>query len=337
MCCQPIFWCRYCQCLHCCHSWRWCRFYEKEFQRFIITRDLNFNTGMACLARPVTCEHDSHIDERLLDMFGRPEESVGGYPLLVCGCELVELPVDRVYRPMVLSLFCDDETVLLSPTVVWTIDDILADYDLEVPLPSPTFMEDRMEISRLLANPVVLQLTTRVPDFNLSEWVDAHDTVTVVVDWVLIVRVDVAIGNPVFVGHVGPTPFWPLHSVVCRHCAGMVCDRASGPRFHRVFDSPVQAMELEVDSHGQVIIDCEHTPKAYLARRHGRLIAAKFALKEGGMHSMYCARCEERTFKVYPPTNDVRFRYDESSFFSPTTPQQLRISNFPESVNHLYY
>lgn len=61
---------------------------------------------MACLARPISCEHDVHVSDRMLDMFGREEMSVDGYPLLKCGCELVELPVSRVYKPP--TLLCDE-------------------------------------------------------------------------------------------------------------------------------------------------------------------------------------------------------------------------------------
>ena len=80
---------------------------------------------MACLARPISCEHDVHVSDRMLDMFGREEMSVNGYPLLKCGCELVELPVCRVYKAP--NLECNetiDNVDTVEDTVI-TVDEAI--------------------------------------------------------------------------------------------------------------------------------------------------------------------------------------------------------------------
>jgi len=275
---------------------------------------------MSTYCRPASCDHDSELDDCAVDSF---------VPIYKCGCIAERFPLSRIYRPPSIELvdLTSDDTIPLSPTVVWRIDDILADMELEV-LPSATLIEDRMEISRLLSRPVVLQLKSRVTGFNLTEWVDAHDVLPVLINWVVILRR----GYQPF-----DADFNPMYCVVCEHCAGMLCG-ADG-LYDRIFESPVSGLTLEVDSAGQMIVDCEFHPKRYVAHRHGRLLGAKFAMRSAGMASLFCVRCNQPTFQAFPPTSDVRFDYHPSSYIERLylSEQQQRINDFPQSVDALYH
>lgn len=251
----------------------------------LVRRSSSKQTGMACLARPISCDHDVHVSERMLDMFGREEMSVSGYPLLKCGCELVELPVSRVYKPQ--SLTCD-EVLPNDPFLsVEEALELIAVRELRVEFERRrnAAREERQRHHRTAMRGFLgtgwskrLFIGRYLTQFNQDpSMFDNLAMISVRIDWFLLSRI-------VFpdMGAIGYRHNW----CVCSLCYSRMelCDEV------QVVNHMYERMEVEFDEHYVIHVGVDMLPQHFIFRAFGAYDACMFLIQPRSYENCYvCA------------------------------------------------